>query len=376
MQLGDCEMITIIAVGGDPGGANALAPVIEALSRDPTVQVHPYAYNEACTVWKNGGIVFETLPEIPRDEEITKILQEIKPSLLLVATSHNTKEYEKYFIKAAREQNIPSLSILDFWALYSVRFNDKKGNLVFLPDRIAVMDEQAKMEMIGEGFEPEKLVITGQPAFDELNYWKQQFNQDIKWKIRNRLGIKKDDLVVLFVSEPYVGDAPGEMFYPGYKKEDVLHSLIEELNDINNDCDRDIVLVIRPHPRENPRDFDQYKGSSIKVVISEEDHSRNIVMSADLVTGMTSNLLVESCYLGCIVVSLQPNPCLDDPVITNRSGHSIGVFDKKDFKPVIQKLLLDSTTRKEMKKKLETFRTDGKAVQRIINIIHFMSKPD
>jgi hypothetical protein len=375
-QYGYRYMDNIIAVAGDPGGANALAPIIEALTHDPTVHLHPFAYNEACTIWRMRGIDFETLPENFQDNEITRILQDIRPRLLLAATSYNTKEYEKYFIKAARDQNIPSLSILDFWALYSVRFNDEKGNLVFLPDRIAVMDEQAKMEMIGEGFEPEKLVITGQPAFDELKFWKQKFNHDSRKKIHNNLGIHKDNLIVVFVSEPYVNDAPGEMFYPGYRKEDVLNTLIEILDEINDQCDRNIVLVIRPHPRENPRDFDKYKGLSIRVIVSEEDHSRNIVMSADLVSGMTSNLLVESCYLGCIVVSLQPNACTDDPVITNRSGHSIGVFDKKYFKPVIQKLLLDTQTRKEMKQKLASFQTDGKAVQRIVNIIHSMIKTD
>lgn len=367
-------MVNIIAVAGDPGGANALAPIIEALLCDPAVRIHPFAYNEACSLWKTRGIVFEKLPEIPQQDSILRILRNINPGLLILATSHNVKEYEKYFIKNSWEQKVPTLSILDFWSFYSVRFNDQNGNLVYIPDKIAVMDQRAKTEMIREGFKPETLAITGQPAFDELQLWKQKFHQETGKKILRSLGIMHEELVVVFASEPEVDNGPGDPFYPGYKKDDVLRTLIHVLDEIKNESGRDIVLVVRPHPRENPRDFDKYKGLSIRVVISEEDQSRDIVMSADLVTGMTTNLLIEACYLGCIVVSFQPNICLKDPMITNRSGHSIGVFDEKDFKPVIQKLLLDSATRNEMRKRLETFQTDGKAVQRIVTIIHDMIK--
>ncbi len=367
-------METIVVVAGDPGGANALAPVIEALSRDPNVGLHPFAYNEACTLWKNRGIAFEPLPEIPLLDHLLQTLRNLNPDLILCATSHNVKEFEKFFVTAARELNIPTLSVLDFWSFYAVRFNDRKGQLAFLPDRIAIMDERARSEMILEGFKPERLTITGQPAFDELQSWKQGFKLDTRKKIRHDIGIGNNELVIVFASEPEVDTGPGDPFYPGYKKDDVLRTLIRALDEISHESGRDIVLVIRPHPRENPRDFDKYKKVSIRVEISESEHSRNIVMAADLVTGMTTNLLIEACYLGCIVVSLQPGLCLNDPIITNRSGHSVGVFDKKDFKPVIQKLLLESATRNEVRKRLKTFQTDGKAVQRIVTVIHDMMK--
>jgi hypothetical protein len=367
-------MQTIVVVAGDPGGANALAPVIEALLRDPEVDLHPFAYNEACTLWKNRGISYVPLPETPRMDYVTKTLMTHKAGVILLATSHNVKEFEKYFVTAARELRIPTLSVLDFWSFYSVRFNNREGRLAYLPDRIAVMDERAESEMIREGIKPELLTITGQPAFDELQSWKCRYNLENRNKIRRDLDISDNDLMVIFASEPEVDTGPGDPFFPGYKKDNVIRTLVQVLDEISHESGRDIVLVIRPHPRENARDFDKYKTLPVRVEISESDHSRNIVMAADLVTGMTTNLLVEACYLGCIVVSLQPGLCLQDPMITNQSGHSVGLFDEKDFKPVIQKLLLNFATRKEMKDRLETFQTDGKAVQRIVTVIHDLMK--
>lgn len=363
-------MNSIFVVGGDPGGANALIPVIEALFHDSSFEVHTYAYNEACTLWKHRGLKFSALPDKFPDENIQEILQYNKPDLLLLSTSYNSKNFEKHFIKIAQEKKIPSISILDFWSFYSMRYNDHKGNLAYLPDVIAVMDEIAKDEMIKEGFDPVILKITGQPAYDDLINWKQEFNQKIKIRIRNNLGIHEEDIVVLFASEPDVDNGIGDPFYPGYKKSEIIQELIKTLIDINNNLKLNIILLIRPHPRENIRDYNQYAGFPLRIIVSAEDQPRNIVMSVDLVAGMTTNLLVEACYLGCIVVSLQPNLCLIDPVITNRLGYSVGVFNTKDFNSVIQKLLFDSKIRDEMKSRLETIHTDGKAVERIMNIIY------
>lgn len=371
---GDDKITAILVAGGDPGGANALAPVIEAMSKDPTLAIYPFAYNEAGNIWKARGIAVIEIPDRPNNGFFLDIMRDIHPDLLLTATSYNTKEYEKCFIKVAKKSGIPSICVMDFWSYYSVRFSNQEGDRIFLPDRIAVMDERAKEEMIKEGFSPESLVITGQPAYDDLGLWRRRFNNEKRINIINDIGVEPGNLIVVFASEFQFGPVSGEQWYQGYKTEEVLNTLINALDTISEETHKKITLVIRPHPRENPRDFDNYLGCRIQVIVSEKDHSRNLVMASDLVTGMTTNLLIEACYLGCIVASLQPGPRQNDPVITNRLGFSRGVYDKKEFKPVIQQLLLDTVTRREMEKKLTTFQTDGQAASRIINLIHHMLK--
>ena len=107
---------------------------------------------------------------------------------LLTATSANGIDLEKLFLGAARRLGVPALAVLDFWSNYRQRFSDQRDNLIYLPDRIAVMDEHARTEMIAEGFAPELLSVTGQPAFDALEPAQQRFTPDARAAVRAQLG--------------------------------------------------------------------------------------------------------------------------------------------------------------------------------------------
>ena len=88
------------------------------------------------------------------------ILDNPKASLLLTGTSYNSVDLEKKFIASARERGVPSLAVLDFWSNFALRFSRGDGGLENIPDRIAVMDEWAREEMIAAGFDATRLVVT------------------------------------------------------------------------------------------------------------------------------------------------------------------------------------------------------------------------
>jgi hypothetical protein len=67
-------------------------------------------------------------------------------------------DLEKQFIAQARDRRVPSVTVLDFWMNYAPRFADADGELSCMPDRIAVMDEQARSEMRAAGFESARIV--------------------------------------------------------------------------------------------------------------------------------------------------------------------------------------------------------------------------
>jgi hypothetical protein len=365
----------LIVICGDAGGANAIVPVIKQLHSEKKRDVLVFAYLQAIEIMSKNKISFSVLDEKITDSAIQELLQKNQPVIIVTGTSVNAIELEKKFICAARKLKIPCLAVLDFWSNYSQRFSDDQGDLKYVPDKIAIMDEIAYSGMIAEGFHPDTLIVTGQPAFDALAECKVNFNNKTLQKIRRNFQIHANELFVTFVSQPLSivnGEDESNPRFLGYTEKTVLKNLVPALNKISQDCKKDIALIIRPHPREKSDDYTKITSNVIRIIISSVDNPRDIVMASDLVIGMNTELLVEACYLGCIVVSVQPGLRFKDVLPTNNEGYSIPVYSKDKITDTIRITLIDSDIRSEMKNKLDHFKQDGHATDRVVNTINQM----
>lgn len=365
----------VVVICGDPGGANAIVPVIKQLHSEKKGDVMVFAYFQAIDIMSKNNISFFALDEKITNSEILEILQRNQPAIIVTGTSFNAINLEKKFICAARNQKIPCLAILDFWTHYSLRFSDDQGDLKYIPNKIAIMDEVAYRAMIAEGFQPDTLVVTGQPAFDALLECKEKFSNITNQQIRYNFRIRAHELFVVFVSQPLsrvFGNDESNPLYLGYTEKTVLKNLVTALDTISQNCKQDIVLIIRPHPREKTEDYEMIISDFIRILVSNEGNPRDIVMASDLVIGMNTELLVEACYLGCIVVSLQPGLRSKDVLPTNNEGYSAPVYSKEKIIDTIRIMLMDPDIRSEMKKKLDHFKQDGRATKRVVNTIHQM----
>ncbi|OIO90062.1 MAG: hypothetical protein AUJ92_19825 [Armatimonadetes bacterium CG2_30_59_28] len=363
---------TVAVVCGDPGGANAVLPVLQALRWHGVVRLQLFGYREACSIWEKRGWAHERLLDTTSVEDAQELLENATASFLLTGTSCNDVELEKRFIAAARELGTASLALLDFWSNYTRRFSDAEGNLSYLPNRIAVMDEVAREEMIAEGFPPSLLEITGQPAFDDLVWWRRNFSEMTGTAIRRQLGAGPEDLLVLFASQPLAelyGDDPAHPNYLGYTEESVVRMLVDALDSIATRDGRRVVLAVRPHPREPAGKYTEMKGERVAVVVSTNGEARAVALAADLVVGMNTELLVETCYLGCVTLSLQPGLRRPDMLPTNRSDYSRPVYAAEEIEAVTENLLLNEQTRAAMRKNLENLKTDGLATSRVVDLI-------
>jgi hypothetical protein len=370
----------IIAVAGDPGGANALAPVLETLWRDRTARVSALAYRQALALWRKRNLPCEELAEATTLEEISLLLDRSRPALLLAGTSANSVDLEKLFIFVTREKGVPSLALLDFWSNYALRFADAEGRLRYLPDRIAVMDEQARSEMQTAGFDSQRLVITGQPAFDDLAVLHHRFDQAQRRAVRESVGLRSAELFVLFASQPLSvisGTDDSHPLYPGYNERSVLHAATVALVGIARRKEREILLLVRPHPREDLESLRSVTQSvpeagAIRVIASAEGDARELVLASDLVIGMTTVLLVEACYLGRPAVSLQPGLRLPDTLPTNRSGLTRAVYRAENVQPVVEEMLFDEPARRAALSRLSGLRLDCLAARRVANLAYEM----
>lgn len=363
----------VVAVCGDPGGANAVAPVIAALRAEGRVAVQALTYLQACTLWSKRNLVFDETLEDTTIAMATDLLCHSGAALLLTGTSVNAIELEKTFIAAARDLGLPSLAVLDFWSNYARRFSDADGRLVYMPDRIAIMDERAHAEMVAVGFDPARLVITGQPAFDDLAAWRSQFTPVRRQETRDGLQVGPDELLVLFASQPLsklYGRDPANPLYLGYDEQIVLRALVAALDQIAEQHHQKIVLVVRPHPREQAQVLEKAASRVIRLLVSADGEPRDLVLAADLVAGMNTVLLVEACYLGCVTVSLQPGLRLPDALPTNSWGCSRAVYREEKFKPVVEQMLLDRETRLTTQAHLSNLQLDNAATQRVVKLVY------
>ena len=360
-------------VSGDAGGTRAIVPVVKTLRLKKRVRIKILAYAQAGNIWQEHNLPFEELSKRTSGFEARHWLGQSGAALVLAGTSTNELEWEKLFIAEANDLGVPSLAVLDFWTNYIARFSGTDGHTQFLPDRIAIMDEWARDEMILVGFDPSRLVITGQPAFDNLSALRTKFSLAQRQAVRIGLGVAPEEKLVLFASQPFsqlYGADPTGPDYLGYDELSVLQALVETLDYLAEHHAQRIVLNIRPHPRESDEALKAIKGRIVRVLVSNQAETHAHVMAADLVTGMNSILLMEACYLGCLVVSLQPELREADVLPTNRWRMSQAIYHYSAFIPIIEELLFNPATQQTLHKRLSHLFVDGLATQRVANLVY------
>lgn len=363
---------SVVVVSGDPGGAAALAPVLARLRRERRIVPKVLAYREAIAIWGREDLPFDELSDATSEDAAARILATSGAKALLVSTSVNTVDLEKRFVAAARRVGVPSIAVLDFWSNYVERFSDIRGALTHVPDLVAVMDDWAKSEMIGLGFDPDQLVVTGQPAFDVLPALRAGFTVDQRDRIRRGLRVPSGAVLVAFVSQPIAalyGSEPADPSFLGFTEAGVLAELLRSLSQVSKRGLR-VVLAILPHPREDPKTFEGASSRDVDVVVSLKESSRQVVMSCDLVVGMNSVLLVEACYLGCPTVSLQPGLRRPDSLPTNRMGITRAVYDSADIDSEVASLLIDDEERRALLQRTTDFRVRGGAAERVAEHVY------
>jgi hypothetical protein len=305
--------------------------------------------------------------------EAERQIAALDPALVLTGTSMNAQMVESEVIGAARRHAVPSVAVLDSWLNYRQRFETRAGLAV--PDRIAVMDERSRDEMVASGFDPASLVVTGQPALDALVETSAAFTAERRAAVRRAWGVERDERVVLFVSQPLralYGSDSGATGHFGFDEVGVLTQLIENLEGLAQRDGARIALVLRRHPREARDAFTGRSSAAIRLIVSDEPGSRDAAMSADLVVGMNSILLLEACYLGAIVVSLQPGLCRADVLPTNASGLSIGVRTADGVAPAVERWLMDEEARDAQRDRLAAATPPGGATSRVAALARAM----
>jgi hypothetical protein len=229
--------------------------------------------------------------------------------LILCGTSF-TSNLEFNALKKAQSHGKRSISILDHWVNYRLRF--LRGEECIYPDEIWVVDKFAKKIAIEELKGP-KIKLMENPYFDDL---KKEFESYQKLN-----SIKNDKDSILYLTEPF--RAVGQQLYNnprhwGYTEEEILKYFLSNVALISKECSK---LTIRPHPKEDldkynwlsdmtdiPLHFDNY--SSLSKQIFEHDIIIGCATMA-MVVGLLGNKRVISCIPPKAKISPLPHPDIE-----------------------------------------------------------------
>lgn len=235
-------------------------------------------------------------------------------TLLLVGTSENRDSSAFGMIEGARRQGIPSVAIIDAPSCIAERFTDVSSRR-YRPDHLvcAQSETQAAARLVVHG----KAHLIRHPYLDVLEVRRRQLDYQDRNAMRKTLfgPAAAGKIVLAFLTEisdgldraDFVRCADYTLAGSGYSDKRTHVVLDELLLALTNGGRAAIHLVLRLHPKEEPSDYAAYH-EKVDQVSCDED-PLEIVGLADIVVGMTTNLLSEAALMGAPVLSIVPRPC-------------------------------------------------------------------
>ena len=243
-----------------------------------------------------------------------RIFEKWTPDLLVATNSPKT---EKALLLQSKKYSIPSLCVVD---LFNVKeFQDRLGKQGY-GDKLCVLTEEVKKRLLTYGRLPQEVVVTGNPAFDNLAQ-ESLPKQAQKYKKDRGLEGKK---ILLWARQTYPGD---EELYVQTEK-----FLIEYAGRHS-----DLHLLFRPHPNDKRT----YSKLPPYVSLSLEAFAQLPVLlqACDVVLSVNSTLALQAAFLQRPVVTLEMS--LSSQFCSFASiKASRGVYAWKDLESTLDEALL------------------------------------
>ena len=222
-----------------------------------------------------------------------KILDYLQPDVVVSTSSPRS---EQAAIEAAVQRGIPSLTMMDLFALSY----DPFLRLTVHADRITVMSDYVKKNLVDAGIDAQRVVVTGCPAYDPLfdplyRAQAREFLHKQGWQG------KKVVLWAGYLEEDGPGVLPeylGTGF--GLEVERRLRAWVRE--------DPSAALIVRYHPNQYHEFPDLGPQERVYLSASARESAFPLLHAADTVIVQTSTIGLEGALIGKCVLNLQYAP--------------------------------------------------------------------
>lgn len=277
----------IAFVFSDQAGANACTALAKMVGNDAKIFLYSNRnYNS------NMKEVVHT--------EVQPCLNEVETVFLGTSHPASSGYYELNCLKEAKQKNIYTISFIDHWINFKLRFTDAKGETTY-PNEIWVVDEKAKQLAIEEGLPEKTINVTGNPYHYYLkSFWKSSWEGKSYF---SSLNINPNAYHIVFAPDPLSLRNMKEKV--GFSEEEALHDILEVISGFH---DETIFLVVKCHPLQPEEILEKEieKTGSRNVSLIKNADTLEMIHAADLVIGFYSNFLLDAKALGKNVVRYYP----------------------------------------------------------------------
>ncbi|MCE9599014.1 MAG: hypothetical protein K8S54_13700, partial [Spirochaetia bacterium] len=290
----------------DPGAANFVAFLPDELQKRG-ISSRLFACGRAVEHLSRFSKICEILPQGNPES----ILNQIKPRCVLGGTSANLDSPVLGLIRAARNQGISTVGVVDALMNADMRFRGRTENpLEFAPDWLLVPSRTLMESFVGLGFAADRIRSIGTPHFDFLKKQRTLLEGN-RQALRNKLLPEAGNRpVFLFAAEASVRtkQQPREWVESyelrGSGSPGRTETILEELRAafVRTGCKP--YFIIRVHPRDTPDDYASFL--DIADEISHGGDPYELISAVDCVLGITSMMLLESVMLGRPTLAVIP----------------------------------------------------------------------
>jgi hypothetical protein len=314
--------MTILLYADDPGAANYLAPLPQALlalDRPSRLVVSP-ALTGYC---RDRGIAADTRQDRETPE---RLLDGITAAVL--GTSEDPDCWGHLLAAQAKAQGIPTVGVVDMGVNAHNRFRGNSRNpLQHAPDWLAVPDATCQAAFADLGYPPERLLPLGHPHYDEVRARLQEHagRSVHEWRAQSFPEAPAGRPLWLFLAEGVDRLAPAQSFR---QADYTLHGrgdtdfraaiALQELIDAAAELPVRPWIVLRPHPKSEMADFACCEDGIDACRIGGDPLP--LLLSADLVVGMSTMLLLEAYLLRRPTLSILPRDAERHWLITLQAG--------------------------------------------------------
>ena len=274
---------------------------------------------QAARLWAEGGRrAFDPL------EFFRRVVDHLRPDLVLAT---NAPRSEQAVVDAAAEQGIPTLVMLDLFGLPGDAFAARTRH----PDRVCVLAEAVRDNLVRAGWPADRIAITGNPAFDALHdpavrEQARAFRASLGWR---------DKKVVLLAAHPEPRSHPATPWPSGNALPEAMERTLRDWVRTRPDA----ALVVRHHPNHwhlFPRLPD-----TPQVHFSEPGAEAidPLILAADCVVVQTTTVGLQAATVGIPVLAMQSSPGALSAFSFADLGIAQGVRDVPDLPAAVNAAL-------------------------------------
>ncbi len=221
-----------------------------------------------------------------------RVIDELKPDVVVTT---NSPRSEQAAIEAAVARGIPTLSMVDLFALDY----DPYLRRTVHADRITVLGPQVRDKLIASGIPSERIRITGNPVFDALVHRENQRKARL---LRESLGWQHRTVVL------WAGHLEGGPDTPMEWRDAKFGILIESMLREWVANRSDVALIVRYHPNEYQEFPLQAPQPFVHVSDARTEPVHAVLLAADAVVVQTTTVGVEAAVAGRHVFALSFSP--------------------------------------------------------------------